>query len=127
MNYPPKTANHARWNEDGGDEGAYEATSKHEIRREKTTARESSRVDDDELEESRAGDCAKGEDSPQLNLLSTQEELVILTRKIFGDEDEEVDVAFWDDGDGALWAAQPSIIQQRIRNRCGPSGSRERY
>lgn len=63
MNNPPKTANHARWNEDGGDKGAYEATSKHKIRREETTA---SRVDDDELEESRAGDCAKGEDSPQL-------------------------------------------------------------
>ena len=65
-----------------------------------------SQVDDGELEEGTVDDCAKGEDSPLSNRLYTQEELVILTHKIFGDEDEEDDGAFWDDTDGAPWATK---------------------
>ena len=102
MNIPTTTANNAGWDEDGNDEGADNATPEYNIQSEETTSREGSQVDDDELE---AGDCTTGDDSSQSNRHYTQEELVILTRKIFGDDDEEVDVAFWDDGDGAPWAA----------------------
>ena len=65
---------------------------------------DSSQVDDGELEEGTADDCTEGEDSPRSTQLYTQEELVILTRKIFGDEDEEEDGEFWD-ADSGPWAA----------------------
>ena len=64
-----------------------------------------SQVDDGEFEEGAVDDSAKGADSPRSNRLYTQEELVTLTRKIFGDENEEDDEAFWDDTDGSLWTA----------------------
>ena len=47
----------------------------------------------------------KGEDPPQSNRLYTQEELLILIRKIFGGKDEEDDAELWDDADEAPWAA----------------------
>ena len=102
MNIPPTAANNAGWDEDGIDEGADDATPKYKIRSEETTAREGSQVDDNELE---ADDCTTGEDSSRSNRPYTQEDLVILPREIFGDGDEEVDTTFWDDGDGAPWAA----------------------
>ena len=101
---PPTTTNDADWDEDGIDEGAGDGTSDYKIRTEKGTAREGSQVDDGGLEKGMADDCIKGEDSPRSSRLYTQEELAILTRKIFGDEDDEVDGAFWD-ADGAPWAA----------------------
>ena len=58
------------------------------IRNDETTAREGSQVDDDGLE-GMANDCTKGEDSPRSTQLYMQEELVILTHKIFRDEDEK--------------------------------------
>ena len=54
-----------------------------------------------------ADDGTKGGDSPRSTRLYTQEELVILRRKIFGDEEGEGDGTFWDDADdtdGAQWA-----------------------
>ena len=60
-------------------------------------------VDDSELEGT-ADDSTKGEESSRSNRLYTQEELVVLTRKIFGDEDEEDDGQFCE-ADGATWAA----------------------
>ena len=104
INTPLSTANITGWDEDGNDEDADNATSKFKIRSEETTAREGSQVDDGELE-GMTDDCTKGEDSSRSSRFYTQEELVILTRRIFGDDDEEVDAAFWDDGDGAPWAA----------------------
>ena len=94
----------AHWDEDGTDEGASDSTSDYEIRNKEATAREGSQVDDDKLEEDTAEDCPKGEDSPQSNRLYTQEELLIITRKIFRDEDEEDDAELWDDADEAPWA-----------------------
>jgi len=99
---PSATTNDAGWDEGGSDEGAGDGTSNYKIRNEKATAWEGSQVDDGELKEGTANDCTKGEDSPRSNRLYMQGELVILTRKIFGDEDDEVDGAFWDDVDGAL-------------------------
>ena len=61
-----------------------------------------SQVDDGEFDEGTADGRTEGEDSPRSTRLYTQEELVILTRKIFGDEDEEDDGEFWD-VNGASW------------------------
>ena len=101
MNVPPTTANHAGWDEDRIDEASDDATSKHKIRNDETTAREGSQVDDDELKDGMADHCSKGGDSPRSTRFYTQEELAILTRKIFGDEDEDDDGAFWDEADEA--------------------------
>ena len=105
VNARPSAANNTGWDEDGIDEGADNATSESKILNEEMTAGEGSQVDDDELEEGMADHCTKGDEPSRSNRPYTQEELVILTRKIFGDEDEEVDAAFWDDGDGAPWVA----------------------
>ena len=43
----------------------------------------------------------QGEDSPGSKRVYTQEELVTLTRRIFGDDEEEEDATWWDDVDGA--------------------------
>ena len=104
MHFPSTTTNDADWDEDRIEEGAGDGTSNYKIRNEKATTWEGSQVDDGELDEGMADDCTKGEDSPRSNRLYTQEELAILTRKIFGDEDDEVDGAFWD-ADGTPWAA----------------------
>ena len=61
-------------------------------------------MDDGELQEGTADDGPKGEDSPRSNRRYTREELAVLTRKIFGDEDEDDDGEFWD-ADSAPWAA----------------------
>ena len=71
---------------------------------EKAAAREGSQVGGGPLEEGTDEDCTKGGDSRRPNRLYTKEELVILTRKIFGDEEEEEDGEFWDAADGAPWA-----------------------
>jgi hypothetical protein len=97
MSVLPTAANNAGWDEDGIDEVAGGATSKHRIRDEETAARGGGQVDDDEIEEGTADDCTKGEGSPRSTRLYTQGELVILTRKIFGDEDGEDDGVFWED------------------------------
>jgi hypothetical protein len=98
---PPPTANSAGWDEDGSDEDADDANSNEKTRNEAPTAREGSQVDDGELEGGMTDDRTRGDHSPQSTRRYTQEELVILTRQIFGDEDEEVDPAFWDDADRA--------------------------
>ena len=103
MNAPPTTANNAGWDEDRTDEVSDDATSKDKIRNEEATSGEGSQVDDDELKDDMADDCSKGGDSPQSTRIYTQEELAILTRKIFGDEDDDDDGAFWDDADEAHW------------------------
>ena len=64
-----------------------------------------SQVGDGELEEDVVDDFAQEENSPRSNQLYMQEDLVTLTRRIFGDEDDKDDEAFWDDTDGAPWAA----------------------
>ena len=104
MQIPSTTTNDAGWDEDRIEEGAGDGTSNYKIRHEKARPWEGSQVDDGELEGT-ANDCTEGEDSPRSNQLYTQEELVMLTRKIFGDEEDEADGTFWDDADGALWAA----------------------
>ena len=71
---------------------------------EEATGREGRQVDGGELEEGTDDDCIQGRDSPRPTRLYTQEELEILTRKIFGDEEEEEDGEFWDDAGGAPWA-----------------------
>ena len=84
---PPTPANDVGWSDGGTEEGASGNTSNYKIRNKKVTAMENSQVDDGE----EADDYTKGEDSPWSNRLYTQEELVILTRNIFEDEEEEED------------------------------------
>ena len=96
LNIPPTAVNNTGWDDNGIDGDDEDTTSNEGVVDEEAAARDGSQVGDGELKEGMADDRTKGEDSPQSNRLYTQEGLVILTRKIFGDEDEEEDAAFWD-------------------------------
>ena len=89
---------------DVGDKGADGATASEKGQEEEAMANEDGSVNGSTEEcEAVVDDHTPGEDSPGSNRVYTREELVILTRKIFGDEGEE-DVAFWDDDDVASHA-----------------------
>ena len=87
--HEPPVTDGAEWREDMIGRG----TNGGEEQDEEATAGEGSLGDNSE--------DTQGEDSPGSKRVYTQEELVILTRRIFGDDEEEEDATWWDDVDGA--------------------------
>ena len=87
--HEPPVTDGAEWREDMIGRG----TNRGEEQDEEATAGEGSLGDNSE--------DTQGEDSPGSKRVYTQEELVILTRRIFGDDEEEEDATWWDDVDGA--------------------------
>lgn len=103
--HEPSVTDGAEWCEDMIGRGA----NRGEEQDEEATAGEGSLVDKSEDTEV--------EDSPGPKRVYTQEELVVLTRRIFGDDEEEEDATWWDDVDGTPNAIIDHPGKQEVSHR----------